>query len=176
MKRLLSVRNNRGFTLAELVIVLVLTGIMTVMVISFTVIVSGWSQTGTHRYDLVSAERLATNALRTFVSAYDSVDYHFDTDESGRVLTARRVDDSETYTFRLEDGVLRYLMPSGTDAEMALDYIENMRLIVSDGVNGRQMISMRLQYSLPHTTANVRDVEGEYVVLVCTRTATGGTP
>lgn len=80
-------RNKRGSTLTELIIVMAVVAIMSVMVISFTTIVSGWSSLGTERVNTAQSAELLSSLFHNFVSEYDNSMYKFTASSSTETET-----------------------------------------------------------------------------------------
>ncbi|MBQ7444713.1 MAG: prepilin-type N-terminal cleavage/methylation domain-containing protein [Clostridia bacterium] len=90
-------RNKRGSTLTELIIVMAVVAIMSVMVISFTTIVSGWSSLGTERVNTAQSAELLSSLFHNFVSEYDNSMYRFTASSSTETDTV----DEETVTYNI---------------------------------------------------------------------------
>lgn len=163
----------KGFTLVELIVVMAVVSIMTVMTASFTMLVSAWSHWGTNRYQLINSERQAEQYMRKFISSYDNSRYYFEVNSNGTVLTAVSVaDHNERHTIQYVDsGELEFETTSG-EGYCPLDHIYQVLFSVRTNERNQQLIGMRLYYELPDNGVGLRDGQGLYSILVCTR-ATG---
>ena len=172
-----AIQSKRGFTLAELVVVMAVMGIMVMMVVSFTMLCSAWSTWGTNRYKLTSSERMCSTFLRKFVSIYDCRDYYFETNTDNTVLTAVSVSNpSRRYSFYLTEGdQLEFNMPDAEDGYCDVEFVSDVRFAVRTNAKHQQLILMRIVYRLPDTSVGSDAQLSNYDMLVCTR-ATGAKP
>ena len=169
MKRTTVLTNQRGFSLMELVIVMMVLAIMTVMVTSFTIMVNGWSKVGTYRYNLLQSQRMAGDYLRRFVSAYDTREYVFATADDGSRLVARNRTDNSTASFGYNGtDSIEFVLPTG-QGYCTVEHIIGLQFGVRTASNGQQLIAMTLFYQLPNTAVSMKGEDGTYDILVSTR-------
>lgn len=176
MKRHNALRSKRGFTLAEMVVVMAVMGIMVMMVVSFTTLYHAWSQWGTNRYNLTKSERSAEQFLRQYVSVYDTVDYYFEVAGADRstLVAVSVADPTKRYAFSYNgEGELEYQRIAGEDGYCPVDYISAVQFYVYTNAKKQQLISMHLTYKLPDLGVGKADNLGTYDVLVCARSEGG---
>jgi|GEM_PF-2490806 len=156
----------RASTLAEMIIAMAIVSIMSVMVISFTLLFNGLSQVGIQRYRLTQSERSAADALRDFVSYFDSEDCYFNVTDGGFTIKVMKSDGQETeYDFHYdeENKLLIYRCPDKTaeyplktvkTAEYPLEFVTRLYFnIRSSEVSDKQLIYCTCSYEMPATNA-----------------------
>lgn len=146
-------RNKRAFTLLELVIAGVVTMVMMVMVISFSVMTHRWATVGQARYDLLASERLAQTALVDYLSYYDCTDYYVRT--SGDDIEALSIaEDRIVGKFVYKEGALSFTTPDGVSCVYPLTHITAVRFGFEYSETTKMLlIRMRLDYVSPSTNA-----------------------
>jgi len=146
----------RASTLAEMIIAMAIVSIMSVMVISFTLLFNGLSQVGIQRYRLTQSERSAADALRDFVSYFDSEDCYFNVTDGGFTIKVMKSDGQETeYDFHYdeENKLLIYRCPDKT-AEYPLEFVTRLYFnIRSSEESDKQLIYCTCSYEMPATNA-----------------------
>ena len=176
MKGHKALRSHRGFTLAELVVVMAVMGIMVMMVVSFTSLYHAWSSWGTNRYNLTKTERLSEQFLRCFISVYDSTDYYFEVDpaDKGKLVAVSVADPAKRYVLSYNgEGELEYQRTEGEDAYCPVDYIKSLQFSVYTNAKRQQLINMHLTYEMPDLGVGKADNLGTYDVVVCARSEGG---
>lgn len=171
-----TLQSKRGFTLAELVVVMAVMGIMVMMVVSFTSLYHAWSNWGTNRYNLTKTERLSEQFLRFFISAYDTTDFYFlvDPADKGKLVAVYVSDPARRYELRYNgEGELEYERTEGEDAYCPVDYIKSLQFNVYTNAKHQQLICMHLTYEMPDLGVGKADNLGTYDVVVCARSEGG---
>ncbi len=92
--------NRRGFTLAELSIVLAVLVIVSAMVVSFTTMVGGSQELSSARLDAIGNVQVAEAIIESFIEGNEIADF---TGEVSSLETAN-AENKKTLTFNLEEG------------------------------------------------------------------------
>ena len=160
----------RGEALMELVIVLAILGVVTIMVVSFTIITKGWVDIGVQRYQLTQDERTATRVLHNFVDAYDSEDYSFTAFSGSELQVLRKSDRTVCGSLRYdgEEGVLiaEYSNGSGDEEKFPVAHFTDLTVFIRSVPNSNdKLICCRVYYKLDATNT-VRQTMNEFIEIV----------
>ena len=162
-------KEKRGTTLAELVIVMAIVAVMSVMVVSFSVLCSGWSKIGVQRYQLVQDQRTASQVLHDFVSYFDTADFEFSSTDVHKLIATSRSDSSVSYTLSYENNTLRYTLPD-KEAIYPVGHISNLIFLLQKPLNSDNLlVRCSIYYTLPAVNTQQSQLVGSYVVAVATR-------
>lgn len=148
-------------------------GIMSMMVVSFTIIVNSWVTLGTKRYQLVGDSELLSSVYHSFVSANDSTNYYFEIGETYNELIVKRKSDGSVkarMVFDSEEKLLTYDL-NGEEAVLRLEQIDN----VFFGLFGNEPIKMvycTVDYTYVTPGKKIREQQKSYEMVVSLRSAT----
>lgn len=119
--------NKHGYTLVELCVVLALVAILSAMVVSFSVLVSGYTRGAGARYDFSQDCAHAKSAITQWILQQDAVDTVFSADAAGALIVTGS---GGTQRVHFAAGELRL----GNGQAVALDGIEEVAFRASGGL------------------------------------------
>lgn len=162
-------KEKRGSTLAELVIVMAVLSVMTIMVLSFTAICGAWSRLGIYRYNLTREERTISTGLHYFVQSFDEYDYFFYSDQSNIMLA--RNGDGKVYYFQYKSEEQRiYYNTLDGEASFEISNINDLSFYIRPAADGPgQLVYCYVTYTPPVLNNKQKPVQQTYTILVAAR-------
>ena len=166
----------RGFTLTELVIVLLIVTVMTGMVISFTVLINNYTRQSTNRLAIAEEIQRAELVVRHWISSFDRESCDIYVGGTG-IIRAHEGDPNTTYTINISENEdetrrLEASYPDGTPRFTAVEFIYAVRFNeIKDSTTGRTLIYCTFVYMEPAFREGMSDTVMEHTFLVSTRVA-----
>ncbi len=170
--------NKRGATLTELVIVMAVVGIMSVMVVSFTILCNSWVTLGIKRYNAVRDSQLFSKSYHQFVTQHDVAGSVFSVSNDGRELKAVVIEDgvekAYAISFDYENKTLRFIIDNEieSDSYIPIDDIDDVSFgLVQGTATSKPMIYASLEYTFVTPGKKVQEQERSYKTVISLRMA-----
>ena len=170
-------KKKKGFTLTELVIVLLVVSIMTGMVISFTVLMSGYARQSNNRLAIAEEIQHAELVVRHWISSFDREDCDIFVSGMKKIYAHESVDLNTRYTISIaedeeENRRIEASYPDGKPRYAILDYIYGVEFHeMKDADTGRTLIYCTFVYLVPGFNDTQTPSIKEHTFLVSTRVA-----
>lgn len=129
----INMRNKKGFTLAELSIVLALVAVISAVVVSFTVMMSERTKANQYKLNLIQELDFVETTIEGFVDSVGGANAVFDDSSSG-VLSADVGGNTHSIGFSVDSSVLTVSRPDISEYSITLETINGLSFkVVSSG-------------------------------------------
>ena len=127
-------RNKKGFTLAELSIVLALVAVISAVVVSFAIMMSERTKANQYKLNLIQELDFVETTIEGFVDSVGGANAVFDDSSSG-VLSADVGGNTHSISFSVDSSVLTVSRPDISEYSITLETINGLSFKVVSSAN-----------------------------------------
>lgn len=183
MKKENGQKNIKGVTLLEIVIVLAVVSVMSVMVVTFSLMCSGWMSRGIAQNDVFSNINVIENIVKDLFNDCDNEQYSFGVNAEGKLEIVEKTNGGEHSYFTEFKKTLDYKgqldvnSPKLNDGEnkgitIPTENIESITFsVVRNDETDKALIICDISYNLPAKGDYIAAEKGSYRIMYATRAA-----